>query len=1333
VITGSKDGLLSHFDINNLKLEKSIRYHDPANLKERTISALACYQPTTFKSIIIAGGGGINTGFCFIWDLSSDNYTPLFCAKEKRHRKAISGISVVTPGSSSSSSSVFSSSAPTSSIFSPSSVKTVPLNNTSSKKKEVPLTYLIIASQDRHVSIWNYDTRKILHILPKQHTDLLLTLTVFHETAISQDGSDHDLNGLHIITGSWDKSILFWNIPSNLKEPYYKLKGHRKSVTAMCFHTLKETSHSSSPVSSNSAHISDSTSSSLASIPCHILVTGSLDTTVIVWDFVTKSSVRTLKGHKDKISALSVYTNEDTPYFPWIISTSDDSTAIIWDLCTGSIIRQITYQEKISCSLAIDSKFGLLLLTGSCKGSLITNLTKTQKIKKFHTSPVTAIATFTPRINDPFDHPIALIGTIDSTCSVFNLTTHETIRVIKQHKSRINAMLIYIPPSDESSSYQKNPLVISSDGKAKICVWDLFTYDLIKECKYHDGAVLTLGLYEPHKVVGWKEDENIRREVHPSTDHSLSLSTPMIVSGGTDRALAIWDLLSNSTMPLQIIENAHDAFVRSIVVYHPSCRAKNEIPLILTGSYDKSVVVRSVQNPTHILYKLTGLHTNIVFFISLYDPYPHLGGDYKSSRLSDVNSDLINYPSLVTSSWDKTLGVWSIFDESLVGPEKKRLKHHLKDQHRDSITALTVYTPVSKDDNPLIISGSIDRMVIVWDLFKGVPLQKLIGHTDRVCCITTYTPPPHILSSTSSTVIRSPLVFSGGDDETTFVWEDSLHQTTFMPLRDDVNRCFDSDCMEEDWPLITELTKQYDSQLFLENPHLFFLAVKYNHPNFLLKFRKYLTLVLPLLKDMKYQGGTQSMNLLTYAVQRNDLISVRIILLSWTENLNRDINDLLTQKIFHACYFFPEHDLQILAIKYPLEFQHFIISLRLIRNHYSLLMGEIGYTDAYIAYQHENAILYDDAEDEDIENEETDVCVLPPFGTDDEAAVTEQKHSALTVHFGDLSLESNDLSDGKSIPPIMNRKRRQTSSVVPSDLFEKRRASTLVKLKRKDKLSNPDMNICSTCLHPSYRYEIEGTINRLARYDELWKGKMSIGTTFWETLHSFYYRMVTNEKLTPQPVTSLMVPLRNTAKLEESIKLYVQISRQLNSVAIFNSEIGTVSLRYFWDKHARYYHIVATCRYLCFLVLFMIASAFSYQYYDRNSSSPSKNEILCVSIMDAILLGFFCYYINEEYYQISHEKKKVTLGTIISHFFFDIWDFIDGAVIVTGVPGIVMRFYYQHNTVVGRCFLALCSILLWFKILYFMRPFSTSGPLGKKMLFFVSFHFDFSRLLPPIP
>jgi WD40 repeat protein len=61
----------------------------------------------------------------------------------------------------------------------------------------------------------------------------------------------------------------------------------------------------------------------------------------------------------------------------------------------------------------------------------------------------------------------------------------------------------------------------------------------------------------------------------------------------------------------------------------------------------------------------------------------------------------------------------------------------------------------------------------------------------------------------------------------------------------------------------------------------------------------------------------------------------------------------------------------------------------------------------------------------------------------------------------------------------------------------------------------------------------------------------------------------------------------------------------------------------------------------------------------------------------------------------------------------EFWNLLDMLVIVLVFAGTILRCAHQGETNRSRCVLAVASVFAWFKLLYFMRPFKSSGLLGK--------------------
>src|SRR5579859_3326990 len=88
-----------------------------------------------------------------------------------------------------------------------------------------------------------------------------------------------------------------------------------------------------------------------------LLVSGSVDGTVKVWDLSTGKEVRTLTGHESSVYSIAISPDGRT-----LVSGSHDKTIKVWDLSTGEELRTLTSDSAV-WGIAI-SPDGQTLVTG---------------------------------------------------------------------------------------------------------------------------------------------------------------------------------------------------------------------------------------------------------------------------------------------------------------------------------------------------------------------------------------------------------------------------------------------------------------------------------------------------------------------------------------------------------------------------------------------------------------------------------------------------------------------------------------------------------------------------------------------------------------------------------------------------------------------------------------------------------------------------------------------------------------------------------------------------------------------------------------------------------
>jgi len=112
--------------------------------------------------------------------------------------------------------------------------------------------------------------------------------------------------------------------------------------------------------------------------------------------------------------------------------------------------------------------------------------------------------------------------------------------------------------------------------------------------------------------------------------------------------------------------------------------------------------------------------------MSIYDP--------NDSELTQTMYDLL----LVTGCLDGSIYVWNLCSREIVTTMKKN--HAFS--HTKKVNTLFVYSPVDEGTKargrPLVVSGSYDNTIVVWDLITGKVRHRMAGegstaHSAPVC------------------------------------------------------------------------------------------------------------------------------------------------------------------------------------------------------------------------------------------------------------------------------------------------------------------------------------------------------------------------------------------------------------------------------------------------------------------------------------------------------------------------------------------------------------------------------------------------------------------------
>lgn len=1246
--------------------------------------------------------------------------------------------------------------------------------------------WIIFGSYDKSCSIWAFENNeqdpqrlvmihRIVNHLPMSHTDLILSVTAF------QHGRD-----ITVVTASWDKTLRYWTYRYQEKDHNWHhdpdrfpkiIRKHTKSVTAVVAHTFRipyEYTRDGTALAEEEEEdvylgpgtglgegggVGGGGGGGDRSLPpagaevhrpgslrmeapkfyytSKVLITGSLDTTALIWDLESGEVIRRLVGHEDKITALRVFDTEMKGLPPLVITASEDRSIIFWNLLTGDQIRKVNCSIRITSLEIFPVVKGFVVAAGgghpqtNTAQVLLVNMQRAEHIRRIDTNAVTAIDCYYPRMGEVYaclQRPLVAIGTIDKTCKVYDYQTNRLVATLSNgHEARINAAVVYTPRDP-----QARPLLVTAAADKRICVWDLTTFTLMKQMVGHHDTIFAVAIFNPDLVVSAASPISLHNGSGNPQEESLpllDLNEPLVISGGRDDYFLVWNLCDPlQVKPLRKKLKPHQNWIRFISVFHPT-HGQQSVSFV-TASYDTTVRLWDLTTLS-CLREFRGQHKGYIFGTAFYDPFAH----YDPLNLGEHSPPEANQNVLlVTVSYDKTTVVWDVN----TGVALRRLRGHI-----ESITAVAIHTPrqphlLGEDAAvPLIVTCAIDKLVIVWNLLTGERLQTLVGHTDRVCFLTIFDPYRLPFTQSSSigrsgsggngSTLEFPTIISGGDDHTNIIWEDTLYPTRMMPTRDNVNRAFACDLQEDDWPLITRFALEFDGHIFLENPHLFQLAVRHQRPDFLLKFRSYLTKVLPYMTE--YEDRVRRVTKRNphhrhhhqHQQQRSPAANGDVSGGRGRANTTgggggggveaaRDPNDVV---------------LASTAVEFA---QAIEAGARSHINHHhdpsaqqqSPRSAAGGGVQPILSVSRLSGMILGTGGGAGATGRPSLQPSSSSSAAPDWRTATRKKLLYHAIIQNDLiavraillswtEIINHDVTD------MLSQRLYHPSYFFPDDVLrmlasvyplEFMRFITALRLIR----NHPSLleNERLRRLNQHDRLEVTGAYTRVSGFHTTWFRRFQRQEMFWLQMVDFFDRLFLNRLSDEQPITSMVVPLKRTSNLHHSLAVYVHVCNQLSNVTLFDSEVGTMTLQYCWEAYGRSAHLFATCVYVTFLALFILC-IYAFQFYYRRDQG--FGAFLAINIFNGLIVLGFVWYLLEEMAQIVAKFGRLSLMAVGLHVIRDAWNGLDCVIISTGLTGMLLRMFYQTDTAAGRCILAVCSVAMWCKVLYYMRPFSTSGPL----------------------
>ncbi|MFF0527560.1 caspase family protein [Nocardia amikacinitolerans] len=454
-----------------------------------------------------------------------------------------------------------------------------------------------------------------------------------------------------------------------------------------------------------------------------VAVTGGHDHTVRVWDLTSGVERATLIGHTNWVTSVACTVVDGRPV---AVTASDDHTVRVWDLVTGverATLTDTNWVYAVVCTV-IDGH--PVAVTGSYDNTVrvwdVTSGVERATVAG-HTNWVTSVACI---VID--GHPVVVTGSDDNTVRVWDLNTGVERATLTGHTDTVRSVTCAV--------VEGCPVAVTGSDDNTVRVWDLNTGVERAALTGHTGTVRAVAciVIDGHPIVASGGDDHTVRVwdletaeyESPTTGHTnrvVAIATErtegvaIAVTASMDDTVRVWDLAAGVE---RATLSGHTSWVRSV-----ACAVVDGRPVAVTGRDDHSVRVWDLDSGVERA-ALTG-HT----------------GTVRSVACAVVDGR----PVAVTGSDDHTVRVWDLAD----GVGRATITGHSGSVYAVACTAI--------DGHPVVVTGSDEHTVRVWDLATGVERAALTGHTGAVYAV-------------ACTVIDGRAVaVTGSNDHTVRVWD----------------------------------------------------------------------------------------------------------------------------------------------------------------------------------------------------------------------------------------------------------------------------------------------------------------------------------------------------------------------------------------------------------------------------------------------------------------------------------------------------------------------------------------------------------------------------------
>jgi WD40 repeat protein len=455
-----------------------------------------------------------------------------------------------------------------------------------------------------------------------------------------------------------------------------------------------------------------------------IIVSGSADQTMRLWDVTKGQLIRTFEGHTNTVQSVAFSPDGKT-----IVSGSADQTVRLWDVTTGQIERTFLGSTEAVRSVVFSPDGKTILFGGADWTVQLWDIATGHIIHTFegHTEIVRSVA-FSP------DGKTIISSAADRTIRLWDVATGELVRTLFGHQNTVQS--VAFAPDGRS--------IASGADDNMLRLWDTTTGQTIRVFVGHTDIIQSAMFSPDGKTIISSSEDGTMRLWDITTGQTIrtfaglesgsksvvfSPDGKTIVSGSNDNILRLWDVTTG-----QIIHTfeGHTGNIQS-VAFSPDGKT------IISGASDRTIRLWDVAT-SNLIRTFEG-HTGTVQSVAF-----SRGGKVIASGSSDGSLRLwdVTTGQIIRTFEGHTRDVWSIAfspdEKSIVSGSADytvRLWNVTTGQLIRTFTGYSqaILSVVFSPDGRSIVSGSNDKTLRQWDVATGQLIRTFIGHTGAVQCV----------------------------------------------------------------------------------------------------------------------------------------------------------------------------------------------------------------------------------------------------------------------------------------------------------------------------------------------------------------------------------------------------------------------------------------------------------------------------------------------------------------------------------------------------------------------------------------------------------------------